>query len=74
MLEHWKAEGHRTLLFCQTQQMLDILERCTAAKGLRYHRMDGSTPVARYSHTHSLTHSLSHSFSWLGPCTSALDW
>ena len=47
VLEHWKAEGHRTLLFCQTQQMLDILERCTAASGLRYHRMDGSTPVAR---------------------------
>ena len=49
VLEHWKAEGHRSLLFCQTQQMLDILERCTAAKGLKYHRMDGSTPVARCS-------------------------
>ena len=47
VLEHWHAEGHKALLFCQTQQMLDILERAVAVLGMRYHRMDGSTPVAR---------------------------
>ena len=27
VLEHWHAGGHRALLFAQTQQMLDILEK-----------------------------------------------
>ena len=45
MLEHWKARGHRALLFTQTQQMLDILERSVQNAGMTYHRMDGSTAV-----------------------------
>jgi len=27
VLAHWHAEGHKALLFAQTQQMLDILEK-----------------------------------------------
>lgn len=45
VLDHWKQQGHRALLFTQTQQMLDILERCVQGAGHSYHRMDGSTPV-----------------------------
>ena len=37
------------LLFTQTQMMLDILERAVAARGMTYHRMDGTTPVAHRS-------------------------
>jgi SNF2 family DNA or RNA helicase len=46
VLEHWKAGGHKALLFTQTQQMLDIMERCVQNAGMAYHRMDGSTNVA----------------------------
>lgn len=45
VLEHWKAQGHRALVFAQTQQMLDILERCLQRGKMPYHRMDGSTAV-----------------------------
>jgi DNA excision repair protein ERCC-6 len=44
-LAAWRAQGHKALLFTQTQQMLDILERHVAGAGLRYHRMDGSVPL-----------------------------
>lgn len=47
MLEHWRLGGHRALLFAQTQQMLDILEKAASSLGLRYHRMDGSTAIAQ---------------------------
>ncbi|KAK9837571.1 hypothetical protein WJX74_000576 [Apatococcus lobatus] len=46
VLEAWQGQGHRALVFTQTQQMLDILERAAEAAGLRYHRMDGTTPVS----------------------------
>lgn len=36
----------RALVFTQTQQMLDIIERLVVSHGWRYHRMDGSTSVA----------------------------
>ena len=42
----WKEQGHRALLFSQTQQMLDILEAAVAAAGYVYRRMDGTTPVS----------------------------
>ena len=45
VLDHWKQQGHRALLFTQTQQMLDILEKAVQDAGLTYHRMDGSTPI-----------------------------
>jgi DNA excision repair protein ERCC-6 len=45
VLDLWKSQGHRVLLFSQTQQMLDIIERYVSSKGLVYRRMDGNTPV-----------------------------
>jgi DNA excision repair protein ERCC-6 len=46
LLELWKRQGHRTLLFSQTRQMLDILERfVNDIGGLEYRRMDGSTNI-----------------------------
>ena len=45
LLRHWRAGGHKALLFTQTQQALDILEKLVVARGYAYHRMDGSTPV-----------------------------
>ena len=42
----WKEQGHRALVFSQTQQMLDILEAAVAAAGYVYRRMDGTTPVS----------------------------
>ena len=46
LLELWKRQGHRTLLFSQTRQMLDILERfLNEIGGLEYRRMDGSTNI-----------------------------
>lgn len=58
LLQLWKKEGHRILLFCQTRQMLDILEKFVGnLKSINdegddingkfnYLRMDGSTPIA----------------------------
>ncbi|GIM09327.1 hypothetical protein Vretimale_13236, partial [Volvox reticuliferus] len=46
VLSAWHAAGHKALLFCQTQQMLDILEKLVRGRGWSYHRMDGGTPVA----------------------------
>ncbi|XP_044493848.1 protein CHROMATIN REMODELING 8-like [Mangifera indica] len=45
VLKVWKEQGHRVLLFCQTQQMLDILENFLISNGYDYRRMDGVTPV-----------------------------
>lgn len=39
----------RALVFTQTQQMLDILEKMVIQRGWTYHRMDGSTPVGTRS-------------------------
>jgi DNA excision repair protein ERCC-6 len=46
LLALWKRQGHRTLLFSQTRQMLDILERFVNEIGdLEYRRMDGTTAI-----------------------------
>ncbi|GMH43692.1 hypothetical protein BSKO_11614 [Bryopsis sp. KO-2023] len=45
VLKHWKEEGHKVLLFSQTQQMLDIFEKFAQKEGYVYHRMDGSTSI-----------------------------
>lgn len=46
LLELWKGEGHRTLLFSQTRQMLDILEAFVKKIGhYKYLRMDGMTAI-----------------------------
>eukprot|EP00897_Mesotaenium_endlicherianum_P003195 jgi/Mesen1/2903/ME000175S02056 len=47
ILKLWKQQGHRVLLFAQTQQMLDILEAHVVAEGHVYRRMDGATPVGQ---------------------------
>lgn len=47
LLSAWHTEKHRALLFCQTRQMLDIVERNVQREGWNYLRMDGNTPVAR---------------------------
>lgn len=45
VLKVWKEQGHRVLLFAQTQQMLDILESFMISCSYTYRRMDGVTPV-----------------------------
>ncbi|KAK1661494.1 hypothetical protein QYE76_049653 [Lolium multiflorum] len=44
VLKVWKDQGHRVLLFAQTQQMLDILENFLTIREYEYRRMDGLTP------------------------------
>ena len=46
VLAAWQAEGHKVLLFTQTQQMLDIIEKHVVEAGYSYHRMDGNTAIA----------------------------
>lgn len=45
VLSVWKEQGHRVLLFTQTQQMLDIFENFLTTSGHIYRRMDGLTPI-----------------------------
>ncbi|KAJ7972631.1 Protein CHROMATIN REMODELING [Quillaja saponaria] len=45
VLKVWKEQGHRVLLFSQTQQMLDILESFMINFSYSYRRMDGLTPI-----------------------------
>ncbi|KAJ5090568.1 DNA repair protein rhp26 [Penicillium argentinense] len=46
LLEVWKDTGHKTLLFAQTRQMLDIIQKfLQTLGGFTYRRMDGSTPI-----------------------------
>jgi DNA excision repair protein ERCC-6 len=45
VLKVWQEQGHRVLLFTQTQQMLDIFENFLNSCGYNYRRMDGSTPI-----------------------------
>lgn len=46
LIELWKSQGHRTLLFCQTRQMMDILATfLNSLSNVNFLRMDGTTPV-----------------------------
>lgn len=45
LLALWKEQNHRVLLFSQSRQMLDILEKFIQEKGYTYSRMDGTTSV-----------------------------
>ncbi|OJD39840.1 dna repair and recombination protein rad26 [Diplodia corticola] len=46
LVQMWKREGHKTLLFAQHKIMLDILERFMNKLGnINYLRMDGSTSI-----------------------------
>ncbi|XP_014666472.1 PREDICTED: DNA excision repair protein ERCC-6-like [Priapulus caudatus] len=46
LLELWKRQGHRVLLFSQSTQMLDILETFVRSRGYEYVRMDGKTTIS----------------------------
>ncbi|KAL8871314.1 MAG: hypothetical protein Q9174_002825 [Haloplaca sp. 1 TL-2023] len=46
LLELWKDQGHKTLLFAQHRIMLDILEKfIRSLRGFNFRRMDGNTPI-----------------------------
>lgn len=46
LLQLWKKHGHKTLLFSQGVQMLDILEEFVKRLGnIEFLRMDGKTPI-----------------------------
>jgi DNA excision repair protein ERCC-6 len=45
LLNMWLQQKHRVLLFCQTRQMLDLVERFVSTKNFKYLRMDGNTPI-----------------------------
>ena len=46
LLELWKDQGHKTLLFAQHRIMLDILEKFVKSlQGFNIRRMDGNTPI-----------------------------
>jgi DNA excision repair protein ERCC-6 len=45
LLAMWKKQGHKALLFCQTRQMQDVLEKLVRREGYNYLRMDGTTPI-----------------------------
>lgn len=46
LLHMWKRMSHKTLLFCQGVQMLDIIEEFVRRQdGIHYLRMDGKTPI-----------------------------
>ncbi|KAJ1964902.1 DNA repair protein rhp26 [Dipsacomyces acuminosporus] len=48
LLDMWRPQGHKVLIFSQTRQMLDIIERMfVQMRNVAYRRMDGSTPVQR---------------------------
>lgn len=51
LLSVWKDTGHKTLLFAQTVQMLNILEKfINSLGGFQYRRMDGETPIKTRQH------------------------
>ncbi|CAG8694833.1 14506_t:CDS:2, partial [Ambispora leptoticha] len=47
LLEMWKPKGHRVLLFSQSTEMLDILEKFVKSLRYKYRRLDGTTPISK---------------------------
>lgn len=48
ILELWHSQGHRVLIFCQTRQMLNLIEEFLQSPKraeYKYLRMDGTTPI-----------------------------
>ncbi|EKE41477.1 hypothetical protein ENUP19_0213G0009 [Entamoeba nuttalli] len=41
LLKQFKKEGHKALIFCQTRQMLNIIEQMMLNENFKYLRMDG---------------------------------
>lgn len=51
LLEVWRDTGHKTLLFAQTRQMLDIIEKfLRSLGGFDFRRMDGNTAIKDRQH------------------------
>eukprot|EP00759_Apiculatamorpha_spiralis_P047683 PhF_6_TR43326/c1_g1_i1/m.66228/K10841/ERCC6, CSB, RAD26; DNA excision repair protein ERCC-6 len=50
LLETWKNEGHKAIVFSQSKCMLDIIEACIRRKGYKHIRMDGDTPISQRLH------------------------
>lgn len=51
LLEVWRDTGHKTLLFAQTRQMLDIIEKfLRSLGGFNFRRMDGNTAIKDRQH------------------------
>ncbi|XP_045212633.2 DNA excision repair protein ERCC-6-like [Mercenaria mercenaria] len=46
LLKLWKKQGHRALLFTQSKQMLDVMEKYVQEKRYTYVRMDGGTGIS----------------------------
>ena len=54
LLQHWSSDEERSmsnkvLVFTQTQQVLDIVEKLVVSCGWNYHRMDGGTSISHRS-------------------------
>lgn len=48
LLAAWSKEGgHKALIFCQTKQMLDLLEAWLRSQSYQYLRMDGDLEISR---------------------------
>ncbi|KAL6622266.1 SNF2 family N-terminal domain-containing protein [Neocallimastix sp. 'constans'] len=45
LLKTWYESNNKVLLFCQTRQMMEILELFIQHKGYTYRKMDGDTPI-----------------------------
>jgi len=45
ILPLWQKQGHRVLIFTQTRQMLNILQRFTISVGMKFGRIDGNTHI-----------------------------
>lgn len=45
LLKLWKEQGHKVLLFTQSRQMLQILEKFVRQVGYSYAKLDGSTSI-----------------------------
>eukprot|EP00026_Physarum_polycephalum_P000777 Phypoly_transcript_00778.p1 GENE.Phypoly_transcript_00778~~Phypoly_transcript_00778.p1 ORF type:complete len:1043 (+),score=239.81 Phypoly_transcript_00778:241-3129(+) len=45
ILPMWRQQGHKVLLFCQTRQMLDIVESFVREKEYKFLRLDGMTAI-----------------------------
>ena len=45
LLKLWKEQGHKVLLFTQSRQMLQILEKFVKQVGYSYAKLDGSTSI-----------------------------
>lgn len=51
LLEVWRDTGHKTLVFAQTRQMLDIIEKfLRTLGGFDFRRMDGNTAIKDRQH------------------------